>query len=38
MQLALNPIIYVHMNWIAKQHTEIMDGIVFIHSIRKPTE
>lgn len=26
------------MNGIAKQHTKIMDGSVFIHSVRKLTE
>lgn len=29
---------YMYMNGIAKQHTKIMDGSVFIHSVRKPTE
>lgn len=30
---------YMYMNGIAKQHTKIlMDGSVFIHSVRKLTE
>lgn len=29
---------YMYMNGIAKQHTKIMDGSVFIHSVRKLTK